>query len=123
MGLFAVVALALAAVGIYGVMSYSVVQRTHEIGIRMALGAQTSDVMRLVIRKGMKLTLIGIAIGLGASLALTRLMKTLLFGISATDWVTYSEIAVLLAVVAFLACFLPARRASQVDPMIALRQE
>jgi putative ABC transport system permease protein len=123
MGLFAVVALALAAVGIYGVMSYSVVQRTHEIGIRMALGAQTSDLMRLVIGRGMKLTLLGIAIGLAASLALTRLMKTLLFGISVTDWATYSEIAVMLAAVAFLACFLPAHRASRVDPMIALRQE
>jgi predicted permease len=123
MGLFAAVALALAAVGIYGVMSYSVVQGTHEIGIRMALGAQTSDVMSLVIGRGMKLTLTGIAIGLAASLALTRLMKTLLFGISVTDWATYSEIALLLAAVAFLACFVPAHRASRVDPMIALRQE
>ncbi|HZM88367.1 MAG TPA: ABC transporter permease [Blastocatellia bacterium] len=123
MGLFASVALVLAAVGIYGVMSYSVAQRTHEIGIRIAVGAQTSDVLKLVIRHGMKLTFIGLAIGLTAALGLTRLLETLLFGISASDWVTYAEIATLLTAVAFLACYVPARRASQVDPMIALRQE
>jgi len=123
MGLFASVALVLAAVGIYGVMSYSVAQRTHEIGIRIAVGAQTSDVLKLVIRHGMKLTFIGLAIGLTAASGLTRLLETLLFGISASDWVTYAEIATLLTAVAFLACYVPARRASQVDPMIALRQE
>ena len=123
MGIFAAVALALAAVGIYGVMSYSVAQRRHEIGIRIALGAQTSDVLKLVVGQGMTMTLIGLAIGLATAVALTRLLETLLFGISATDWLTYAEIAALLASVALVACYLPAHRASQVDPMIALRQE
>jgi putative ABC transport system permease protein len=123
MGLFSSMALALAAVGIYGVMSYSVAQRRHEIGIRMALGAQAGDVLKLVIGQGMMLTSIGLAFGLAAALVLTRSLGSMLFGISATDWSTYAELSALLAGVAMLACYLPARGATQVDPIIALRQE
>jgi ABC-type antimicrobial peptide transport system permease subunit len=123
MGVFAVMALLLSSIGIFGVISYVVSQRTHEIGVRMALGAQRMDVLRLMVGGGMKMTLIGVGIGVVVALLATQLMRGMLFGVSATDPITFAGVALILCGVALLACYLPARRAMRVDPMVALRYE
>ncbi|MCI0388491.1 MAG: ABC transporter permease [Acidobacteria bacterium] len=123
LGLFAGLALLIAGIGVYGVMSYSVSARAREVGIRMALGAQTGDVLKLILAQGLKLVLIGIVIGLSAAFALTKWMETLLFGVRPTDPLTFTVIAVVLGLVALLACYIPARRATKVDPLVALRVE
>jgi predicted permease len=123
LGVFAGLALLLASIGIYGVLSYLVGQRTPEIGVRMALGAQRSDVLRMVLRDGVRMTLIGAAIGLAAALGLTHLMASMLFGVEPTDPVTFGGVAVLLCAIGLFACYIPARRAAKVDPMVALRYE
>ena len=123
LGVFAVVALAIAAIGIYGVLAYSVTQRTREIGLRMALGAPRAGVLRLIIGEGMAVGVVGIAAGLAASFALSRALSSLLFAVPAHDPATFATVAAALTLVALAACAIPARRASRVDPMIALRED
>jgi predicted permease len=122
-GAFGLLALVLAAVGIYGVTAYTTRQRTHEIGLRMALGASKEDILRLVLGHAFRLTVVGVVIGLAASFAVTRYLRSMLLGVTSTDALTFSSVAILLCAVALLACFIPARRAMRVDPMVALRYE
>ena len=123
LSVFSTLALVLSAVGIYGVISYLTGQRTHEIGIRVALGASAKDVLRMVLGEGLRITLIGIGIGLAAALGLTRLITKIIYGVSASDPLTFFGVALLLTAVALVACYIPARRAMRVDPIIALRYE
>jgi putative ABC transport system permease protein len=123
LGVFSCAALLLAAVGIYGMVSYSVSQRTHEMGIRLAIGAERRDVFLLVLGQGARVALLGTAVGIAAALALTRLMSNLLFGVSATDPLTFAGVALLLTLTTLVTSYIPARRATRVDPMVALRHE
>ncbi len=123
LAVFAGLAVALSAIGIYGVISYVVTQRGHEIGVRMALGAQSSDVVKLVLRSGMILAVMGVLLGLAGAFALTRVMTSLLFGVTPTDAFTFASVSALLLLIALVACYLPARRATKLDPLAALRYE
>jgi ABC-type antimicrobial peptide transport system permease subunit len=123
LGIAGAMALTLGIIGIYGVISYTVSQRQREIGIRLALGAQGGDVLQMVLKQGAKLALVGVVIGIGAAFGLTRLMTNLLFGVTAHDPMTFAAVAALLVLVALLACYIPARRAMLVDPIVALRDE
>src|SRR5204862_5088425 len=123
LGIFSVVALVMAAVGIYGVMSYSVLQRTHEIGVRMALGAQRADVLKLILRQGVLLAITGVGVGLAGSFGLTRVISTLLFDVAATDKMTFATVSIGLFAITFVASYIPAWRATRVNPLVALRYE
>ena len=123
LGVFATVALLLAAVGIYGVMSYSFSQRTHEVGIRIALGAQRQDILRMALGEGMRIVVIGLALGIAGAAMMTRIFQSMLFGVGPADPITFISVSTILAGVALLACYIPARRATRVDPLVALREQ